>query len=569
MEYIIGSVILIIIIVAIAFYWRKKHYKEIDRLETLKLEIQHRPILEEMTKVKQLNMNGQTEELFERWRQAWTGIVDVKLPQVDSLLFDAEEYIDKLRFRKSIEIQATIKVMLKQAEEEMNKILVELEELMGSDEKNRSEMEVIQGQYKEAKQTLFAQRHTYGKAAEGIDLKIEALAPKLMQYEEMTKQGDYLEARELVMKLSNEIEHITTLLDTVPETYNEAYYSLPAQLMEVKEGFEEMNQSGYPLTHIKMEEEMELLHESIELARTHTNHLEMDEAEGQVKLIHEHLDVLYDLLETEVEARTHLKEHYEHTDVWLDEVQEQNINLQIETEFVRQSYQLDQEDLNIPKELDNKLNQAAKKYSALKERIAANDVAFSTLWEDLRAIRDELDAIVPAQQAFKEQLQRLRQEEVEVQESGLALKQTLKDQKRMLRHANLPVIPDYIKAQTEEAQDQLEQLEQSLREKPLNIVTIQQHADSADAMVQLVYNDTENMIQTARSVERVIQYGNRYRSKHETVYIGLNEAELLFRKGHYQKALEEAAEAIESVEPGALKKIEELSQERSTENQYA
>ena len=88
-------------------------------------------------------------------------------------------------------------------------------------------------------------------------------------------------------------------------------------------------------------------------------------------------------------------------------------------------------------------------------------------------------------------------------------------------------------------------------------------------MIDAVYNDTKEMIETAQSVERVIQYGNRYRRKYETVYIGLNEAELLFRKGEYQKALEMAAEAIEGVEPGALKRIEELSLKDTKEGQYA
>ena len=31
-------------------------------------QIQNKPILEEITKVKTMNMNGQTEEMFESWR---------------------------------------------------------------------------------------------------------------------------------------------------------------------------------------------------------------------------------------------------------------------------------------------------------------------------------------------------------------------------------------------------------------------------------------------------------------------------------------------------------------------
>ena len=70
MELIIIGIIILAIIIAVVFIMRRKHHVEIEELENIKLQIQNRPILEEMTKVKQLNMNGQTEEMFERWRNS-------------------------------------------------------------------------------------------------------------------------------------------------------------------------------------------------------------------------------------------------------------------------------------------------------------------------------------------------------------------------------------------------------------------------------------------------------------------------------------------------------------------
>ena len=70
----------------IAFLFRRKHIREIGRLEQEKLQIQHKPIFEEMTKIKQLNMTGETEEKFERWRNEWTEVMDIHMPKIDSLL---------------------------------------------------------------------------------------------------------------------------------------------------------------------------------------------------------------------------------------------------------------------------------------------------------------------------------------------------------------------------------------------------------------------------------------------------------------------------------------------------
>ena len=53
---------------------------------------------------------------------------------------------------------------------------------------------------------------------------------------------------------------------------------------------------------------------------------------------------------------------------------------------------------------------------------------------------------------------------------------------------------------------------------------------------------------------------NRYRSSNAELASSLDESEKLFRNSEYELALETAAAAIESVEPGALKKIEEQQQ---------
>jgi hypothetical protein len=83
------------------YAYRKKMYREIDRLEAWKIAIMNRPITDELSKVKQLNMTGETEQLFERWRQQWDDIVATRLPAVEEKLFDVEEFLDKYRYTKA------------------------------------------------------------------------------------------------------------------------------------------------------------------------------------------------------------------------------------------------------------------------------------------------------------------------------------------------------------------------------------------------------------------------------------------------------------------------------------
>ena len=103
MKYIIPAVIILLVIAVLAFIIRRKHNIEIERLEHEKHQIQNKPILEEMTKVKQLNMNGQTEEMFERWRNTWTEVMDVHMPKIDVLVIRCRRKYRQVYFSKAIE----------------------------------------------------------------------------------------------------------------------------------------------------------------------------------------------------------------------------------------------------------------------------------------------------------------------------------------------------------------------------------------------------------------------------------------------------------------------------------
>ena len=57
--------------------------------------------------------------------------------------------------------------------------------------------------------------------------------------------------------------------------------------------------------------------------------------------------------------------------------------------------------------------------------------------------------------------------------------------------------------------------------------------------------------------ERVILYGNRYRSNYPEIDKSLEKAESLFNKGLYSQSLDISVKAIEQVENGIFEKISE------------
>ncbi|WP_409251647.1 septation ring formation regulator EzrA [Bacillus sp. SCS-153A] len=561
MEFIIGGIILLIILFIIGYFIRRKYYHHVDRLESWKVDIMNRPILDELSKVKQLNMTGQTEELFEKWRKGWDDIVTAELPEVEELLFTAEEYIDKFRFGSAKDVLAKIEEVLNLTEDKMERIHSEVEELVGSEEKNRLEIEELKEAFRKNRKTLLAHRHTYGKAAYGLEARLDEMSEKIEDFHKLTEEGNYLEARELVLGLTANTQDIAQKMETIPDLLTECQSSLPNQLNEVEAGYNEMESQGYVLKHLGINTEIARLREELAACVDALEKLQTDKVTDEVNGLKESVEHLYDMLEKEVLAKHFVLQNEEKSSKHLETIKAVNKEIKQETELVQQGYHLQDEDLQIPVQLDKKINTLFKRFQQLQEKVVENDSAYSFLSEELQDINQQLEMIQNEQNTFSEQLQALRKEEIEAKEKVSELKKKIGEASRMISKSNVPGLPSDYNALLEEAYKNITDVVRALEEKPLNMPVVQKYLEKAVDTVNHFHKKTTDLIETVMLAEKVIQYGNRYRSRYGDVSQKLQKAESAFRSYEYREALEEAATAIEEVEPGAIKRIESIVNE--------
>ncbi|UTE76889.1 septation ring formation regulator EzrA [Rossellomorea sp. KS-H15a] len=558
MQYVIAGIILILIVFLIGFISRKKYYAEIDRYEAWKIDIMNKPVSDELSRVKQLNMTGQTEELFDGWRQGWDEIVAVQLPDVEELLFDAEEYTDKFRFNKTKEVLSRIDQVLTDIEKKIELILSELNELVGSEEKNREEILALQEEFRNSKKQLLAYRHTYGQTAKHIEAVLDKLSEKINQFNELTEQGNYLDAREIVLGLAEEMKLVAYKMETVPKLITDFENVLPSQLSELEAGYIEMKDQGYTLDHIEVDKEVASLKETLQHFNKNLEELQVEEVEEGIQEIKVKVESLYDLLEKEVHAKHFVEQYRDQTTEGLIKAKEDNDDIQSEVSIVKQGYHLHDADLSTPNEIDKKIIQLSKRHEMLMHKEETNATAFSNLSDELKDIRSGLEELNQQQSEFSVYLQNLRKDELATREKIQELKKKVAEASRMISKSNVPGLPADYKDLLDEVHRKIEQVNASLTEKPLNMKFIQETLLGAEDTVDHFYTKTGDLIENVLLSEKIIQYGNRYRSKYSSVREGLQTAEQAFRQYDYRRALEEAATTIEKVEPGALKKIEKM-----------
>ncbi len=540
---------------------RRKHNVEIERLEKEKLQIQHYPIFEELTKIKTLNMNGETENKFDAWRDMWTEVIDVHILKIDSMLFDAEDYIDRFNFKKASMIEKEIEEYLTKCEKVKNQIITELDELIGSEEKNRIEMEQLKDYYRSARKTLLAHQHSFGQALPELEKILEEIPHRFDSFTQLTEEGNYLQAREVVLSLNSDAQMLDYLLNEIPSVITEIQTKIPNAIHDLKNGQREMEEQSYYLRHLELTEALDRLEQELKELNDEVKKLNISNVVSRVQEINDQIDSYYDMLEKEVIAKNYVDKNCDNMYTTISEVIQVTKEVHDEATYVQNTYRISEDEAEIPKIGLKQLEVIQKRYEVLADRVSEEQSAYTSLQQELIDIKNEIEQINEQQVNFSNRLKNLRIDENEARDQLNSLKKLLQNTDRLLHKANIPGIPQDMEARIEEAEEKLFIVVQSLQEVPLNMNLVNTNLKSAQNCIQDVNDRAKEMVENVMLIERIIQYGNRYRASNPIVHERLLEAEEAFHQFRYIKALEDAVTAVEEAEPGSIKRIEQLVQE--------
>lgn len=557
MVFIISIILAIIALIIIGLILRKRVYDTVDKLESWKLDIMNRNVAADLSRMKELNLSGETEEKFEKWRKRWDSIITTELGDIEELLYDAEYSADRYRFKTAKKLTVDIEHHLNNIENDLDDMLRQLNELLKAEEESRKGIEQLKPKIKELRTYILQNQAKFSRATVRYEVEFDELDEMVNTYVEMIENGNYEKGKQTVDELKERIELVEKDIEQFPELYQQCKIELPRQLDKLFDGIQEMKKEEYRLESFSLEKEInEYQARLLDCVRT-LEKTGIDKVKSVITEIEERIQEMYDLLEKEAIAKNFVESKFVSIVQSFEQFKEQFKKTKEEVEQLKEAYHFNDDDLESYLALDKTFDSIETNISTLTKSIEEKKEPHSKLRRLLEDGIKQIDRLNEEHEQFLQRIETLRKDEMEARERVEKMRRQIYDTNRKLRRSNIPGVPNFIWTLLDEAASKNEHVLTILDQQPIDILDVQKTLSEAKEAVDRVMDEADNVIEQAFLTERVIQYANRYRSMSPDLAEKLSQAEALFRKSNYELALELAAKAVEEVEPGALKRIEE------------
>ncbi|HDJ2899791.1 TPA: septation ring formation regulator EzrA [Staphylococcus aureus] len=556
--YIILAIIVIILIaVGVLFYLRSNKRQIIEKAIERKNEIETLPFDQNLAQLSKLNLKGETKTKYDAMKKDNVESTNKYLAPVEEKIHNAEALLDKFSFNASQSEIDDANELMDSYEQSYQQQLEDVNEIIALYKDNDELYDKCKVDYREMKRDVLANRHQFGEAASLLETEIEKFVPRLEQYEVLKADGNYVQAHNHIAALNEQMKQLRYYMEEIPELIRETQKELPGQFQDLKYGCRDLKVEGYDLDHVKVDSTLQSLKTELSFVEPLISRLELEEANDKLANINDKLDDMYDLIEHEVKAKNDVEETKDIITDNLFKAKDMNYTLQTEIEYVRENYYINESDAQSVRQFENEIQSLISVYDDILKEMSKSAVRYSEVQDNLQYLEDHVTVINDKQEKLQNHLIQLREDEAEAEDNLLRVQSKKEEVYRRLLASNLTSVPERFIIMKNEIDHEVRDVNEQFSERPIHVKQLKDKVSKIVIQMNTFEDEANDVLFNAVYAEKLIQYGNRYRKDYSNVDKSLNEAERLFKNNRYKRAIEIAEQALESVEPGVTKHIEE------------
>lgn len=552
----IGIIVLIAISVAVVFYIRNTKLEDINNKFNKLEDVKALPFQDELFKVKDLNLHGEAKKLYTGWQKEWQASLKDSLDTSEGRLSEAKKDLEKFKFSASDEKVKQGEASIARVESKYDQLTSEIDELVQMNEKSaiaRAEAEKL---HREAKRDVLASAYQFGDASGPLEELIDSFEPEIREYDVMINDGNYVSAGRHIEDVRSDLRTLKENMDDIPVLIREVQKDLPAQFQEIRFGCRDLKAEGYDLDHIKVEGKLSTLKGKLNLVEPLISRLDLDEARKILDDINTQVDDILELIEVEVKAKIKVDQDQPLITDELFHARNSNYTLRTEMQYMEDQFFINDADIHSVQKFEHEIESLVDVYDEIVTETAKTNARFSEVENRISHIKDQILQINDEQEKIQEHLISLRDDAEEAKENTIYIHDKKEKVYRKLVTSNLPEVPERFIIIKNELDINLRKIEDYFSKRPLNVQYIKDKVNQTVMDLNEFEQEAYELLRDAELTEIMIQYGNRYRRDDHAFDAQIRESERMFKESRYKRALEIIKGALEKVEPGAARKIE-------------
>ena len=553
--YIVLVIILSVILIIKTSKKNKKIRESIIDLEKEKNLIINAPVLNELSKVEALVKDDKLKNKYDGWQRKFDDIRNNTMPEITDMLLKADDYIDLKDYKNLRMVLADIELKIYKAREKTNTLLSEIKEITLSEEKNRNQIVKLKNEYRNIKQDYEKNINDYKPVNNQIELQFENIEKRFQEFEIVMEKKDYDEINYLVKGITEMIDHIRYVVKEVPTILIMCNELIPTKISDISNTYIKMTRELYQLDYLNVEYNIKETDKKIKNILDRVKVLNLEDVTFELKTIINYYDSLYNDFEYEKSCKKTFESNIKTFKSKLIRTNKIISNLMGQLTDLKSTYDLSEEDIKRLNIVNDETKKIKDNYNNLMDCNKNHTFPYSKMVKELDFLMIKVSKLEETLNYDLKAIGSMKDDEIRAREQLDNIKELLKKAKSRIRLYNIPVIPDNYFVELQDASDAIKEIQKELLKKPINIETLNIRVDTARDLVFKVFNTTNDLLKTIVMLEETIVYGNRYRSVNKQVNEGISNAERLFYKGEYKKALEITMNAIDYVEPGIHNKI--------------
>lgn len=434
-----------------------------------------------------------------------------------------------------------------------------LRELRESEERNSLEVQKALDVYEELSKLLHDEKAEFGSAYPELQKQIKNIELEFTQFVTLNTSGDPIEAREVLENAERHTYELDDVMKRIPPLYDELTRTFPDQLKEIEEGYKRLLADHYVFPEKNFTEELRRVQKRVKNSTVDLEKTEVDAVEVANRDTANAIDALYEIMEREMNAKKYVVTNHKVVGDYIAHTLKNNRQLMIELDHTSQSYTLNHNELGRSRGFQSEIEELIRRYEDFEPKLKEHTIPYSEVQAFFKDCYKILDDIENQQVEIDDSLKELRKGEKAAQEKVDQYDFRLRNIKRYVEKQRLPGLPaDYLEFFFV-ATDRIEELSKALNRIRINMEEIKKLSDLCNEDLELLDKKTNDLVNSAALTEQMMQYANRYRHTHEAIRVAMeNSLELFSKEYRYQDALDEIGTALERVEPGAFRRIEDF-----------